>query len=109
MRLDRIGRLSDEEVVAELVQVKGIGPWTAEMFLIFTLRRLDVWPVGDYGVRVGYGRAYGLPETPTAKELAAPRRPLPALPHRRRLVLLAGRRHQTAGLSPRPSGSILAR
>jgi 3-methyladenine DNA glycosylase/8-oxoguanine DNA glycosylase len=69
VRLDRIGRLSDEDVVAELVQVKGIGPWTAEMFLIFTLRRLDVWPIGDYGVRVGYGRAYELPEPPTAKEL----------------------------------------
>ncbi|HEX2383265.1 MAG TPA: hypothetical protein VHI95_11545 [Acidimicrobiales bacterium] len=69
VRLDRIGRRSDEEVVAELVQVKGIGPWTAEMFLIFTLRRLDVWPVGDYGVRVGYSRAYGLPEPPTATEL----------------------------------------
>jgi 3-methyladenine DNA glycosylase/8-oxoguanine DNA glycosylase len=69
VRLERIGRLSDEEVVEELVQVKGIGPWTAEMFLIFTLRRLDVWPVGDYGVRVGYARAYGLAETPTAKEL----------------------------------------
>ncbi len=69
VRLERIGRLSDEEVVEELVQVKGIGPWTAEMFLIFTLRRLDVWPIGDYGVRVGYARAYGLAETPTAKEL----------------------------------------
>src|SRR5690349_1591319 len=54
VRVDRIGRLSDEDVVEELVRVEGIGPWTAEMFLIFTLRRLDVWPVGDYGVRVGY-------------------------------------------------------
>jgi len=69
VRLERIGRLSDEEVVEELVQVKGIGPWTAEMFLIFTLRRLDVWPIGDYGVRVGYARAYGMGETPTANEL----------------------------------------
>jgi 3-methyladenine DNA glycosylase/8-oxoguanine DNA glycosylase len=69
VRLDRIGRLSDEDVVRELVQVKGIGPWTAEMFLIFTLRRLDVWPVGDYGVRVGYARAFGLPELPSSKEL----------------------------------------
>ena len=69
VRLERIGRLSDDEVVEELVQVKGIGPWTAEMFLIFTLRRLDVWPIGDYGVRVGYGRAYGMREVPTAKEL----------------------------------------
>jgi 3-methyladenine DNA glycosylase/8-oxoguanine DNA glycosylase len=70
VRLDRIGRLSDDDVVRHLVAVRGIGPWTAEMFLIFTLRRLDVWPVGDYGVRVGYAQAYGLPEIPTSRELA---------------------------------------
>ena len=70
VRLDRIGRLSDDEVIAELVPVRGIGPWTAQMFLIFTLQRLDVWPVGDYGVRVGYARAYGLPDLPTEKEMA---------------------------------------
>jgi DNA-3-methyladenine glycosylase II len=69
VRLDRIGRLSDDAVVQQLVAVRGIGPWTADMFLIFTLHRLDVWPVGDYGVRVGYARAYGLPEVPTAREL----------------------------------------
>jgi 3-methyladenine DNA glycosylase/8-oxoguanine DNA glycosylase len=70
LRLDRIGRLRDEEIVAELVTVRGIGPWTAEMFLIFTLGRLDVWPVGDYGVRAGYARAYELGELPTPKELS---------------------------------------
>ena len=69
VRLDRIGRLSDEDVVAELIPVRGIGRWTAEMFLIFTLKRLDVWPAGDYGVRVGYARAYGLGELPSVKEL----------------------------------------
>ncbi|HUY64572.1 MAG TPA: hypothetical protein VMV14_08670 [Acidimicrobiales bacterium] len=69
--LDRIGRLADEEVVAELVQVKGIGPWTAEMFLMFNLGRLDVWPVGDYGVRTGFARAWRLPEVPAAKALVA--------------------------------------
>jgi DNA-3-methyladenine glycosylase II len=69
VRLDRIGRLSDREVVEHLVAVRGIGPWTADMFLIFTLGRRDVWPVGDYGVRVGYSRAYGLAEVPSAKEL----------------------------------------
>lgn len=71
VRLERIGRCSDEEVVAELTTVRGIGPWTAEMFLIFTLRRLDVWPVGDYGVRAGWAKAYGLPELLTPKALAA--------------------------------------
>jgi 3-methyladenine DNA glycosylase/8-oxoguanine DNA glycosylase len=69
VRLDRIGRLSDEAVVAELVPVRGIGPWTAEMFLIFTLKRLDVWPVGDYGVRAGYAVAYDLAVMPSAQEL----------------------------------------
>jgi 3-methyladenine DNA glycosylase/8-oxoguanine DNA glycosylase len=70
VRLDRIGRLADDAVVEELTVVRGIGVWTAEMFLIFTLRRLDVWPVGDYGVRAGYARAYGWTELPTSKELA---------------------------------------
>jgi 3-methyladenine DNA glycosylase/8-oxoguanine DNA glycosylase len=69
VRLDRIGRLSDEAVVAELNPVRGIGPWTAEMFLIFTLKRLDVWPVGDYGVRAGYAVAYDLADMPSSKEL----------------------------------------
>jgi len=71
VRLERIGRLDDAGVVKELTVVKGIGPWTAEMFCIFTLGRLDVWPIGDYGVRAGYARAYGLPQLPTPKELLA--------------------------------------
>jgi len=49
-----VDSLSDDELKARLVQVRGIGPWTAEMFLIFQLRRLDVWPVEDYGVRKGW-------------------------------------------------------
>ncbi len=69
VRLARIGRLSDAAVEAELTQVRGIGPWTAHMFLMSNLRRLDVWPVGDYGVRAGFARAYGLPELPTPAEL----------------------------------------
>ena len=71
VRLDRIGRMGDDEVVAHLTVVRGIGPWTAEMFLIFTLGRLDVWPVGDYGVRAGYAKAYRLVGLPSPKELAA--------------------------------------
>jgi DNA-3-methyladenine glycosylase II len=59
---------SDDEIVTQLSAVRGIGPWTAEMFLIFQLRRLDVWPVGDLGVRRGYGLAWQVP-TPTAREL----------------------------------------
>jgi DNA-3-methyladenine glycosylase II len=58
----------DDEVVARLCTVRGIGKWTAEMFLMFQLRRLDVWPAGDLGVRKGFGLAWGIP-TPTAREL----------------------------------------
>ena len=67
--LDRISALSDEEIVARLSVVRGIGRWTAEMFLIFQLRRLDVWPVSDYGVRKGYSLAYGLRDLLTPKDL----------------------------------------
>src|SRR5215472_4160194 len=66
----RIARLSDEEIVTQLSSVRGIGRWTAEMFLIFQLRRLDVWPTGDLGVRRGYGLAWDVP-TPTPKQLEA--------------------------------------
>jgi len=67
--LDRLGRLSDEDVVAELTVVRGIGPWTAQMFLMNALGRLDVWPTGDYGVRAGFARAWGLEELPAPKDL----------------------------------------
>lgn len=69
LRLARIGRLDDQAVIDHLVTVRGIGPWTAQMFLMFTLRRPDVWPTGDLGVRAGYARAFGLPELPTPAEL----------------------------------------
>jgi DNA-3-methyladenine glycosylase II len=64
----RLARVSDEEVIARLSTVRGIGTWTAEMFLIFQLRRLDVWPTGDLGVRRGYGLAWKVP-MPSAREL----------------------------------------
>jgi DNA-3-methyladenine glycosylase II len=60
----------DDEVVAMLAGVRGIGPWTAQMFLMFQLQRLDVWPTGDLGVRKGFGLAWGIP-TPTPKQLEA--------------------------------------
>ena len=59
---------SDDEIVATLAGVRGIGTWTAQMFLMFQLRRLDVWPSGDLGVRKGFGLAWGMP-TPTPKQL----------------------------------------
>jgi len=67
---DRQGRSSDDEIVDRLVTVRGIGRWTAEMYLMFELRRLDVWPVDDLGVRQGYGLAWGVDPPPVAKELA---------------------------------------
>jgi DNA-3-methyladenine glycosylase II len=63
-----LARESDDEVVARLTTVRGIGKWSAEIFLMFQLRRLDVWPTGDLGVRKGYGLAWGIP-TPTPKQL----------------------------------------
>jgi DNA-3-methyladenine glycosylase II len=63
-----LARESDEEIISRLSAVRGIGTWTAEMFLLFQLRRLDVWPVGDLGVRRGYGLAWQVP-TPSAREL----------------------------------------
>jgi DNA-3-methyladenine glycosylase II len=70
VQLDRIARLPDDEIVRELALVRGIGPWTAEMFLIFQLGRLDVWPVDDFGVRKGYARLYRLADLPASRELA---------------------------------------
>jgi len=63
-----LSRASDEEIIARLSAVRGIGRWTAEMFLIFQLRRLDVWPVGDLGVRRGYALAWKV-AMPSAREL----------------------------------------
>ncbi len=63
-----LAREPDEEVIARLSTVRGIGEWTAQMFLLFQLRRLDVWPTGDLGVRRGYGLAWGI-AMPTAREL----------------------------------------
>ena len=71
VELDRMNRLPDEVVVKELVLVRGIGEWTADMFLMFQLGRLDIWPTGDYGVRNGYSRTYDLPEMLTPKVLEA--------------------------------------
>lgn len=62
-------RLSDEEVVEQLVTVRGIGPWTAQMFLMFQLRRPDVWPTGDLGVRKGYALIFELEDMPSPDEL----------------------------------------
>ena len=67
--LTRTSRRSDEELIARLTTVRGIGRWTAEMYLIFQLRRLNVWPVDDLGVRQGYALVWKLNPPPTAKQL----------------------------------------
>jgi 3-methyladenine DNA glycosylase/8-oxoguanine DNA glycosylase len=71
VRLEGWGRQSDEEVIERLTQVRGIGPWTAQMFLMFQLNRPDIWPAADFGVGVGFARIHDLATAPTARELAA--------------------------------------
>jgi DNA-3-methyladenine glycosylase II len=78
LKLDRIARLTDDEVIELLVQVKGIGVWTAQMFLIFSLGRLDVFPHDDLGVRAAIRNLYDLDDLPdkeTSHRIAMPWRP----------------------------------
>ncbi len=78
LRLDELDSLSDGDVMRELTAVKGIGEWSAHMFLMFTLHRQDVLPVGDLGIRNAVRDAYGLPAAPKPAEmieLAEPWRP----------------------------------
>jgi DNA-3-methyladenine glycosylase II len=67
--VDDAPSLPDEEVIARLASVRGIGRWTAEMYLMFELRRPDVWPVDDLGVRQGYGLVFGVDPPPPARRL----------------------------------------
>jgi DNA-3-methyladenine glycosylase II len=67
--LGSLDQHDDDEIVERLSAVRGIGRWTAEMFLIFQLGRADVWPVEDFGVRKGYASLHGLPEPPTPRAL----------------------------------------
>ena len=78
LRLDCVARMSDENVIDALVQVKGIGVWTAQMFLIFSLGRPDVFPHDDLGVRSAIRNLYGLDELPNKEishRIATPWRP----------------------------------
>lgn len=68
--LDDLDALEDEAVIERLTRVRGVGPWTAQMYLLFDLKRPDVWPVGDLGVRNGLGRVLGLDRPPTPVEAA---------------------------------------
>jgi DNA-3-methyladenine glycosylase II len=71
LELDRLGELADEDIEAELVAVKGIGPWSAQMFLMGQLARPDVVAPGDLGIRRAIERAYGLKALPTEAEVVA--------------------------------------
>ena len=62
-------RMSDDEIIARLTQVRGIGRWTVEMLLLFDLGRPDVWPVDDYGVRKGFAKTFARRKLPTPKQL----------------------------------------
>ncbi|HVX57703.1 MAG TPA: DNA-3-methyladenine glycosylase [Candidatus Saccharimonadales bacterium] len=69
VRFDRLDQQSNEEIIGELTAVKGIGEWTAHMFLIFCMGRLDVLPVGDLGIRNGVRKLYGLAELPSPQKI----------------------------------------
>lgn len=69
LRISSLKDKSDEEVILHLTQVKGIGRWTAEMFLIFSLGRLDVLPAGDLGLKKGIQRLYSMSELPEKDEV----------------------------------------
>lgn len=68
VRLNVIGRLPDGKVIEELTKIRGIGVWTAQMFLMFSLCRPDVFPVGDLGLRNAIGKMYGFAERPSEAE-----------------------------------------
>jgi DNA-3-methyladenine glycosylase II len=69
VRFERLPRLTNERIIAELTQVKGIGVWTVHMFLMFALRRPNVLPVGDLGIRNAIKRAYNLDDMPNPGEI----------------------------------------
>lgn len=69
LKLDRFEKLSNDEIAKELIAVKGIGEWTAHMFLMFSLARTDILPVGDLGIRNSIKRLYGFDHLPDAVEI----------------------------------------
>jgi len=64
-----LAKMSDEEIIERLIQVRGIGRWTVEMLLLFDLARPDVWPIHDYGVQKGFAKTFGKRKLPTPKQL----------------------------------------
>lgn len=71
INLRKLCKMNDEDIIQQLIQIKGIGRWTAEMFLIFSLGRLDVLPVGDLGLKKGIAHAFSLDELPEISKIQA--------------------------------------
>jgi len=94
----RFSQMSDEEVGQALMQVKGVGPWTVDMFLMFDLNRPDVLPVGDLGVRKGFQTLFGLDELPGPEEMR--QRAEPWRPYRSVAVWYLWRVAESAGPQP---------
>ena len=69
VKFDHLDTLSNEEVIDELIQIKGVGVWTVHMFLIFCMGRLDVLPTGDLGIKNGIQKLYGFEEKPTPEQM----------------------------------------
>jgi DNA-3-methyladenine glycosylase II len=106
VRLDRTGRMADDAVIAELVQVKGIGVWTAQMFLMFSLGRLDVFPHADLGIRSALRKLYGLKDLPDREasfEIAKPWRPYATI-----ASWYCWRSHEVKGLESQIPKSVVA-
>src|SRR5439155_1634968 len=83
-----MAKMTDDEIVEHLIQVRGIGRWTVEMLLLFDLGRPDVWPVHDYGVRKGFAKIFGKRKLPTPKQMDKHGR---KFPHSRKKRGLAAR------------------
>jgi DNA-3-methyladenine glycosylase II len=86
----------DEEAIAELVRIKGIGRWSAEIYLLFAEGRPDIWPAGDLAIQVGLGRILGWPERPSEKDIRAAAEDW--RPHRGAVTLLTWHCYNNAAL-----------
>jgi DNA-3-methyladenine glycosylase II len=69
VKFDHLDQLSNDEIIKELTQIKGVGAWTVHMFLMFCMGRLDVLPVGDLGIKNGIQKLYGLEQSPTPEQI----------------------------------------